>query len=79
MRLKFLSRTPEGRQFLRQAGNDLPRMGDRFLQPELAKTLRSVAKQVPNTCTLALGAKSSSRSFSGKGARSLSTTWRATV
>jgi gamma-glutamyltranspeptidase / glutathione hydrolase len=43
-RLKFLSRTPEGRRFLRQAGNDLPRPGDRFLQPELAKTLQSVAK-----------------------------------
>jgi len=43
-RSKFLSRTPEGRQFLRQAGNDKPKIGGRFLQPELAETLRSVAK-----------------------------------
>jgi gamma-glutamyltranspeptidase / glutathione hydrolase len=43
-RLKFLSRTPEGRRFLGQAGNNLPLIGDRFLQPELAKTLRAVTK-----------------------------------
>lgn len=41
---KVLSRTTEGRQFLHQAGNDLPRSGDRFVQAELAKTLRGVAR-----------------------------------
>jgi gamma-glutamyltranspeptidase/glutathione hydrolase len=39
----FLARTPEGRQFLHHAGNDLPTLGDRFNQPELADTLRAVA------------------------------------
>lgn len=38
-----LSRTAEGRQFLHQAG-DHPWIGDRFVQTELAKTLRGVAK-----------------------------------
>lgn len=42
---KTLSRTPEGRQFLHQAGNDLPRTGDRFVQAELAQTLRGVSRQ----------------------------------
>src|SRR5215467_5050220 len=42
---KILSRTSEGQQFLHQAGNDLPKPGDRFVQVELAKTLRGVAKQ----------------------------------
>jgi gamma-glutamyltranspeptidase/glutathione hydrolase len=41
---KILSRTPEGRQFLRQAGNDLPKIGDRFVQADVAKTLRGVAR-----------------------------------
>ena len=45
IRREFLGRTPEGRQFLRQAGNDLPRRGDRFTQPELAATLRAVARR----------------------------------
>ncbi|HLJ30042.1 MAG TPA: gamma-glutamyltransferase [Candidatus Angelobacter sp.] len=40
---KTLSRTLEGQQFLHQAGNDLPKPGDRFVQAELAKTLRGVA------------------------------------
>jgi gamma-glutamyltranspeptidase / glutathione hydrolase len=44
LRREFLARTPEGRQFLHQAGEGVPRLGDRFLQPELARTLRSVAK-----------------------------------
>ena len=44
MREKVLSRTAEGRQFLHQAGDHLPRAGDRFVQAELAKTLRGVAK-----------------------------------
>ena len=43
IRREFLARTPEGRQFLHQAGNTLPQLGDRFLQPELAKTLRAVS------------------------------------
>jgi gamma-glutamyltranspeptidase/glutathione hydrolase len=45
LRRDFPARTPEGRQFLRQAGNDMPHFGDRFHRPELAKTLRAVAKQ----------------------------------
>ena len=44
LRQKYLSRTPEGQRFLHQAGNDLPKTGDVFRQPELAATLRSVAK-----------------------------------
>ncbi len=44
LRSDFLARTPEGRQFLQQAGNDLPNLGGRFNQPELAKTLRAVAR-----------------------------------
>jgi gamma-glutamyltranspeptidase/glutathione hydrolase len=42
MRGQVLSRTAEGRQFLHQAG-DHPWIGDRFVQTELAKTLRGVA------------------------------------
>jgi gamma-glutamyltranspeptidase/glutathione hydrolase len=41
-RQKFLARTPEGQQFIRQAGNDTPQVGDRFMQPQLAATLRGV-------------------------------------
>ena len=41
---KFLSRTPEGRRFMNQAGNEIPKAGDRFVQADLAKTLRDVAK-----------------------------------
>lgn len=41
---KFLARTPEGRQFMRQAGTELPRVGQRFVQADLAKTLRGVAR-----------------------------------
>ncbi len=78
-RLKFLSRTPEGRRFLGQAGNNLPRIGDRFLQPELAKTLRAVTKHGSRYMYTGSWGQDSSRSFSGKGAKSLSTTWRATV
>jgi gamma-glutamyltranspeptidase/glutathione hydrolase len=44
MREKVLSRTEEGRQFLHQSGDHLPRAGDRFIQTELAKTLSGVAK-----------------------------------
>jgi gamma-glutamyltranspeptidase/glutathione hydrolase len=41
---KFLSRTAEGRRFLHQAGNEMPKAGDRFVQIDLAKTLRGVAQ-----------------------------------
>ena len=41
---KFLSRTPEGRRFMTQAGNEMPKAGDRFVQTALAQTLRDVAK-----------------------------------
>jgi gamma-glutamyltranspeptidase/glutathione hydrolase len=41
---KFLARTPEGKAFVQQAGSASPKMGDRFIQPELAKTLRAVAQ-----------------------------------
>ena len=40
---KSLSRTAEGQRFLHQAGRDTPKAGDKFLQVELAKTLRGVA------------------------------------
>ncbi|HLJ46617.1 MAG TPA: gamma-glutamyltransferase [Bryobacteraceae bacterium] len=41
---KFLARTAEGRAFEQQAGSPLPKVGDRFTQTELAKTLRGVAR-----------------------------------
>lgn len=41
---KFLARTAEGRQFMHQAGDDRPKVGDRFVQADLAKTLRGIAK-----------------------------------
>lgn len=41
-RAKFLSHTPEGLQFMRQAGNDLPKAGDLFVQSELAATLKAI-------------------------------------
>jgi gamma-glutamyltranspeptidase / glutathione hydrolase len=44
LREKQLARTEEGRRFLHQAGDDLPKLGDTFRQPELAATLRSVAR-----------------------------------
>jgi gamma-glutamyltranspeptidase/glutathione hydrolase len=43
-RQRFLARTPEGREFLKQAGNDTPKSGDIFIQHELAKTLAGVAE-----------------------------------
>ncbi|MGD0365558.1 MAG: gamma-glutamyltransferase [Bryobacteraceae bacterium] len=44
-RRQYLSRTPEGRNFLHQAGGDhVPKAGDRFVQADLARTLRSVAR-----------------------------------
>jgi gamma-glutamyltranspeptidase / glutathione hydrolase len=53
-RAKYLQRTPEGRQFMHQtSGNDsnnceessIPKVGDLFLQPDLAKTLKAVSEQ----------------------------------
>ncbi len=41
---KYLARTPEGQAFLNQAGGKLPKIGDRFFQPALAKTLQNVAQ-----------------------------------
>lgn len=43
-RAKSLSLTPEGRRFMRQAGDELPKAGDLFVQPELAKTLKAVSE-----------------------------------
>ncbi|HEY4212960.1 MAG TPA: gamma-glutamyltransferase [Steroidobacteraceae bacterium] len=43
-RQKSLSRTASGRKFLQQAGGDLPEIGDVFVQPEVARLLRDVAK-----------------------------------
>jgi gamma-glutamyltranspeptidase/glutathione hydrolase len=44
MRKGCLNRTEEGRKFLKQAGNELPKLGDRFVQPELSQVLRNVAE-----------------------------------
>ena len=49
VRQKYLSRTPEGLQFLHQTSNELPKTGDVFRQPELAATLRAVAKDGART------------------------------
>jgi gamma-glutamyltranspeptidase/glutathione hydrolase len=40
-----LWRTPEGRRFASMPDGALPKSGDRFLQPDLAHTLRAVAAQ----------------------------------
>jgi gamma-glutamyltranspeptidase/glutathione hydrolase len=40
---KFLSRTPEGREFMHQAGSESPKTGDIFIQNKLSKTLAGVA------------------------------------
>jgi gamma-glutamyltranspeptidase/glutathione hydrolase len=45
MRKKHLSRTPEGRKFLQQAGGEFPKQGELFVQPALAKTLKAVSEQ----------------------------------
>jgi gamma-glutamyltranspeptidase/glutathione hydrolase len=44
IREKYLARNPEGSKFLHQAGNPMPKAGDRFIQTDLAGTLRAVAK-----------------------------------
>jgi gamma-glutamyltranspeptidase/glutathione hydrolase len=43
-RAKFLSLTPEGQQFMRQAGGEIPQAGDLFVQPELTKTLKAISE-----------------------------------
>jgi gamma-glutamyltranspeptidase/glutathione hydrolase len=43
-RQRFLARTPEGREFLKQAGSDTPKAGDMFIQHDLASTLAGVAE-----------------------------------
>jgi gamma-glutamyltranspeptidase/glutathione hydrolase len=45
MQGKFLSRTGEGREFINQSGSASRKIGDRFVQLELAKTLRQVAQK----------------------------------
>jgi gamma-glutamyltranspeptidase/glutathione hydrolase len=42
---KFLSRTANGRAFMNQVGDGLPKVGDRFVQPDLAKTLDAVSRK----------------------------------
>jgi gamma-glutamyltranspeptidase / glutathione hydrolase len=44
-RRAYLSRTPEGRAFLGQAGSSLPAAGERFVQADAATTLRAIALQ----------------------------------
>jgi gamma-glutamyltranspeptidase/glutathione hydrolase len=43
-RQTYLSRTPEGRAFMHQAGDHLPVAGETFVQAEVARTLRAVAQ-----------------------------------
>jgi gamma-glutamyltranspeptidase/glutathione hydrolase len=45
MQQKYLGRTAEGKAFMHHAGSDLPKAGDKFVQADLAKTLRAVATQ----------------------------------
>ena len=45
MQEKYLSRTDEGKAFLHQAGSELPKAGEKFVQAELAKTLQAVAAE----------------------------------
>jgi gamma-glutamyltranspeptidase / glutathione hydrolase len=44
VRAKFLNRTPEGRQFVRQGGREVPKAGALFIQGELAKTLKAISE-----------------------------------
>ena len=43
-REKYLARTSQGQKFLHQAGDHVPKAGDRFVQSDLAGTLRAVAR-----------------------------------
>ena len=47
-RKDVLAKSPEGLRFLHQAGNELPKVGDTFVQPELAHTLSEVAEHGAN-------------------------------
>lgn len=42
-RQAYLGRTPEGKAFMSQAGGTLPTTGEKFVQPEVARVLRSVS------------------------------------
>ncbi len=44
-RSEMLSRSPEGHAFLYQGKKTLPEKGERFFQPQTAKTLRAIAHQ----------------------------------
>lgn len=44
LRQPFLTKTEEGRAFYHQAGGDMPKAGDKFVQPLLATTLKGVAE-----------------------------------
>lgn len=41
----YLSATPAGRRFMQQAGGDVPQVGARFIQADLAATLQAVARR----------------------------------
>lgn len=43
LRQQFFAKTEEGRAFYHQAGGDMPKAGDKFVQPQLAATLKGVA------------------------------------
>jgi gamma-glutamyltranspeptidase / glutathione hydrolase len=42
---RYLAATSSGRRFMQQSGSELPRVGDRFAQSDLASTLRAVAQR----------------------------------
>lgn len=44
LRAKHLGRTPEGREFMGQAGGEIPAVGTLFKQPVLARTLAAVSE-----------------------------------
>lgn len=43
LRQKHFARTVEGRGFMAQAGGEIPKLGDMFVQADLARTLKGVA------------------------------------
>lgn len=45
LRQPFFAKTEEGKAFYRQAGGEMPKAGDRFVQAQLATTLKGVASQ----------------------------------
>lgn len=44
MRQSAFARTPEGRAFMAQSGREIPQAGDRFIQRDLAETLKAIAR-----------------------------------